>query len=739
MTATRGGVARVRFGGIVAWGFALVAAAMAASGAGNHKWNLRENGDDRFHDNEPWLRPWRHNHDDGVGRWVGQWTYDVPWGGVSLAGEADGSVIIGRSRDHQFHLWTHVFVRDGKTITLGGSGDCVLTAFVNYQKGDGTFTYEGFDAPIGFPAKLDLQAGWNRVDVTGYNQNSGYTCTINGLAALVDLMNNEPIDLAPVAVIAPVAPVEQATADGTVVTLDGTGSHDPLGRPLSFFWTAPGIVFDDPTSPTPTATFPLGSTVVTLVVNNGEQDSDPTTTTVVVVDTTPPDITWPGDIVLEQETRGGTPLPCVCAATDICDADVPCVCDPPCGTVLPLGVHTVLCSATDDSGNTASVTFTVTVQDTTPPEITCPGGTVVEQETREGTQVFYECPATDICDADVLVVCVPPSGTVFPLGTTTVMCTATDDSGNVATCSFAITVADTTPPDLTVPDDIETEQTSLDGTPVDIGEATATDICDADVDITNDAPAVFPLGDTIVTWTATDDSGNSEAKTQTVTITDTTPPEIQSTWPVPAVLWPPDRTMRVVTVESILSDICDAAPTYAIIEVTSNEPVTGPGDNTQPDWIITGDHTVELRAERRPQGGGRIYTITIAATDASANVATAQVQVEVPLRPVGPLRLRKVGGDQQRGTPGTPLPEPLVVIVTDPGGNPVPNVPVEFDSDDGACDPPEAETDDDGEAATQYTPGNRNGAHQIRVSSPATNNVVTFIVHVRRGGGRGGR
>jgi hypothetical protein len=292
---------------------------------------------------------------------------------------------------------------------------------------------------------------------------------------------------------------------------------------------------------------------------------------------------------------------------------------------------------------------------------------------------------------------------------------------------------------LTVPDDIQAEQTSRDGTPVDVGDAMATDVCDADVDITNDAPAVFPLGDTVVTWTATDDSGNSNTETQTITITDTTPPEIQSVWPVPAVLWPADRTMRPVTVEAILSDICDADPVYAIVDVASSEPVTGPGDNTAPDWEITGDHTVNLRAERQPAGPGRVYTITIVAVDASANEATAQVQVTVPRRPPGPLRLTRVAGDHQRGAPGVPLPEPLVVIITDPGGNPVPDVPVEFDSDDGDCDPPEADTDGDGEAATEYTPGDRRGAHQIRVSSPFVNNTVTFIVHIsgRGGGGRG--
>ena len=84
---------------------------------------------------------------------------------------------------------------------------------------------------------------------------------------------------------------ECTSLDGAQVTLDGTASSDPDGDLLTFQWSAPGIVFDDPTSPTPTATFPLGTTTVTLVVNDGTVDSDPVTVDVAVQDTTAPEIT----------------------------------------------------------------------------------------------------------------------------------------------------------------------------------------------------------------------------------------------------------------------------------------------------------------------------------------------------------------------------------------------------------------------------------------------------------------
>ena len=65
--------------------------------------------------------------------------------------------------------------------------------------------------------------------------------------------------------------------------------------------------------------------------------------------------------------------------------------------------------------------------------------------------------------------------------------------------------------------------------------------------------------------------------------------------------------------------------------VSSNEPVNGTGDgDTAPDWVITGNLTVDLRAERSGTGSGRVYTITVRCTDASGNSSTKTVTVTVP-------------------------------------------------------------------------------------------------------------
>ncbi|MBN1621065.1 MAG: hypothetical protein JW871_00555 [Endomicrobiales bacterium] len=112
-------------------------------------------------------------------------------------------------------------------------------------------------------------------------------------------------------------------------------------------------------------------------------------------------------------------------------------------------------------------------------------------------------------------------------GENTIVATITDLAGNTAV-DVATVVLDTIPPVLTVPGDITAEATGV-LTPVDIGEATATDA--TEVTITNDAPSsgTYSLGTTVVTWTATDAAGNSTSLPQNVTIVDTTAPTVTIT------------------------------------------------------------------------------------------------------------------------------------------------------------------------------------------------------------------
>ncbi len=137
--------------------------------------------------------------------------------------------------------------------------------------------------------------------------------------------------------------------------------------------------------------------------------------------------------------------------------------------------------------------------------------------------------------------------------------------------------------------------------------------------------------DCIVELTVKDDLGKEDIATASVTIGDTVSPDISSVSASPEILWPPNHQMRLITVEAVAVDNCDPEPVCKIISVISNEPTNGKGDgNTAPDWEITGDLKVKLRAERAGGGSGREYTITVECTDDCENSVTEETTVTVP-------------------------------------------------------------------------------------------------------------
>jgi hypothetical protein len=104
------------------------------------------------------------------------------------------------------------------------------------------------------------------------------------------------------------------------------------------------------------------------------------------------------------------------------------------------GRYTLIYKATNSIGKVSSATRTVIVVDTTPPDINCPTNLTVEFTTERGATVTFSPKATDLCSSFVEVKCTPASGTWFSIGTTTVLVKATDCSGNLASCSFQVTV-----------------------------------------------------------------------------------------------------------------------------------------------------------------------------------------------------------------------------------------------------------------------------------------------------------
>ena len=194
--------------------------------------------------------------------------------------------------------------------------------------------------------------------------------------------------------------------------------------------------------------FPPGATTVLCTVTNGCGERAVCSFTVTVQrDNTPPVITCPSNIVLNCLCPGQVIILDFFQATAVDDYDrnPTVVCDPP-SLVSSPGVHVVTCTATDDCGNSSRCQFTVTFGfDTTPPVIQCPTNIIASTCSNYAT-VTFDVSATDACDPNVTVVCVPPSGSLFPLGLTTVTCTATDRCTNASRCTFTVRVrSDATP------------------------------------------------------------------------------------------------------------------------------------------------------------------------------------------------------------------------------------------------------------------------------------------------------
>ena len=166
-------------------------------------------------------------------------------------------------------------------------------------------------------------------------------------------------------------------------------------------------------------------------------------------DDSPPQLSLPGSITVEATGPSGVNVSFDAVATDIVDPDPVVTCKPSSDSEFNLGTTRVVCTATDDAGNTSSGSFPVTVRDITPPLLTLPASFKTEASSKLGALVIFTNIATDSVDPSPVVECEPSSVSTFPLGTTTVSCAATDASGNVSGDHFLVTVEDTTPPTIT--------------------------------------------------------------------------------------------------------------------------------------------------------------------------------------------------------------------------------------------------------------------------------------------------
>src|SRR3989449_7794041 len=185
--------------------------------------------------------------------------------------------------------------------------------------------------------------------------------------------------------------------------------------------------------------FAKGTNSVTCTATDASGNSSNCTFTVTVTDTERPVPSCPGNLTVSTAPgQCSTNASFAFSFTDNCPGGSS-LCVPASGSSFAKGTNTVTCTATDASGNSSNCAFTVTVNDTERPVPSCPGNLTVSTAPGQcASNISFTATFTDNCLGGSIV-CVPASGFSFPRGTTNVVCTATDASGNSSNCSFSVT------------------------------------------------------------------------------------------------------------------------------------------------------------------------------------------------------------------------------------------------------------------------------------------------------------
>lgn len=321
------------------------------------------------------------------------------------------------------------------------------------------------------------------------------------------------------------------------------------------------------------ASFSVGSTTVKWQATDSNGNSSEASQNVTIEDTTAPEFSLLNDISLEA-TAVRTPL----------TLDTPVVKDifqVTLGNNAPadyaLGDTPVTWRAEDEHGNVSEAQQTVHVVDTTAPLLTAPVDLVIEAS-GELTPIQLATPVAK----DIFPVTIENNASSsLVLGQHKVTWIAKDSSGNSSQATQLITIQDTTAPVLEVVSEIVVEaQGQL--TAVVLPEARTSDLFT--VTVTNNAPLMFPLGSSLVTWQAVDSNGNQAQVTQLVRVVDTTAPAANIEQ-LRDSIWPPNNKLVKVARISGLTDLVDLQPQLdAVVE-----------------WEIVGNSDHHQRPERRKQ------------------------------------------------------------------------------------------------------------------------------------------
>ena len=414
--------------------------------------------------------------------------------------------------------------------------------------------------------------------------------------------------------------------------------------------------------------FPLGATEVTVTATDAAGNTSSDTLTVTVTDQTAPVIVSASGVTFEAtgaEGYTGTTDSVIAAivVSDNVDAAPTVALGDGVGSSFGFTPTDVAITVTDAAGNSTPGTVTVTVVDTTAPEFSGANQLVltIDAETEAPVASSDErvnawlagVTASDLVDGETAVTNSElPAG--FPVGPTTITFTSSDAAGNEATKEVIVLVA--VGPAVSVADSITV--VSLDGEAVAasqvqiaafIAAASATDFSGNALDVTNDAPDSFPLGETVVTFSAVDSDDRQGQNSASVTViaangdTDTDGDGIDDLFEVENSLDPNNaedgeadadgdgRSNLDEYLEGKDPNADDVAPVVtapADVSASSTGPLTSVvlGDATAVD-TLDGDLT-PTADNPGPYAPGSV-TVTWTATDAAGNVGSAEQQVVV--------------------------------------------------------------------------------------------------------------
>lgn len=369
------------------------------------------------------------------------------------------------------------------------------------------------------------------------------------------------------------------------------------------------------------AWYPIGTTEVSWSATDKYGNKVSATQKVTVVDHEKPFLSRLGEISVVNDAGGCGASVSLTVPFAFDNSGEVAVTNDAAAAYFPVGTTFVTWTATDPSGNTDTMMQRITVIDNEMPVAHLASTTLsfAAAAGQCGVSLNLDAPtATDNCGIASITNNAPA---VFPVGTTLVTWTVTDLAGYEIRLKQSVTVTDAEAPSLLAPAAITMNTSSGTNTATRaLAAPSATDNCGI-ASISNDAPAVFPVGKTVVTWTATDLSGNTATATQLVTVQDEEAPVFTAP--------PTDITVSCENVPPAstpsVSDNADPAPVVTLVQTTTQ------GSNvslpSRYNYVITRTWTAADNA-----GNKSTYTQKITVQDKTAPVINAP-DITVPTDP----------------------------------------------------------------------------------------------------------